>query len=208
MIRSNVKDMTQFLAANMGLLNSPITDLLKQCHKKQCSAVSNTDIGLGWMISHSKDADVIWHNGGTGGFRTFLGFNLKTQKGIVVLSNSSEGWPDLFALSLLDPENYKKPCVDEALAKDLDYLKRFEGSYEMIFNENKLEITIKLLDSQLIFTVHHSELKLVPESFGVFSMKGVAGQKMQFIFDKSGKIVKAQMVLSDNTIAAEATPKS
>ena len=46
------------------------------------------------MISHSNHADIIWHNGGTGGFRNFLGFNSKTQKGIVVLSNSTEGWPD------------------------------------------------------------------------------------------------------------------
>lgn len=207
MLRSNVKDMTQFLAANMGLLNSSITDLLKQCHRQQFTAFPNTDIGLGWIISHSDDADVIWHNGGTGGFRTFLGFNPKTQKGIVVLSNSTEEWPDLFALSLLDPENYKKPIVDEALAKDLNYLKRFEGSYETTINEDKLDITIKLCDSQLIFAIHHSELKLIPESFGVFSMKGVAGQKLHFIFDNN-KIVKAQMIFSDNTVAAEAIPKS
>lgn len=111
-IRSNVKDMTQFLAANMELLNSPLTGLLKECHQQQYSAGSGINIGLGWLLYHSDHADVIWHNGGTSGFRSFLGFNLETQKGVVILSNSTEGWPEQLGLSLLDPESYKKPGVD------------------------------------------------------------------------------------------------
>lgn len=102
-LRSNIKDMTQFLAASMGLLgNAPISDLLKQCHKQQYG-----DVALGWMISHSDNGDIIWHNGGTGGFRTFLGLNPKTQKGIVILSNTSEDWPDAFLLFLVDSVTYK-----------------------------------------------------------------------------------------------------
>jgi CubicO group peptidase (beta-lactamase class C family) len=32
---------------------------------------------------------MLWHNGGTGGFRSFLGFVPDTHVGVVVLSNSS-----------------------------------------------------------------------------------------------------------------------
>lgn len=112
-IRSNVKDMIQFLAANMELLNSPLTDLLKECHKQQYSTGSGINIGLGWLLYHSDYADIIWHNGGTSGFRSFLGFNLATQKGVVILSNSTEGWPEQLGLSLLDPENHKNSIVYE-----------------------------------------------------------------------------------------------
>lgn len=209
-LRSNIKDMTRFLAANIGSQNSPVTDLLRECHKQQYSAGPDTNIGLGWVISHSDHADVIWHNGGTGGFRTFLGFNPKTQKGIVVLSNSTEGWPDQFGLSLLDPENYKKPVVDAALGQDLDYLKRFEGLYEITTNDQqKIEITLKLSESKLMYVVPGGELQLIPESFCVFSLKGVAGQKLQFILDDGGKVVKAQMmILPSNTVVAEVLPKT
>lgn len=208
-LRSNIKDMALFLSANVGLFNSPVANMLKQCHKKQYEAGAMGDIGLGWMISKSNDAEIIWHNGGTGGFRNFLGFNSKTQKGIVVLSNSTEGWPDSFAFSLLDPANHKKSIVDEALAKDLNYLKRFEGSYEgtTVDDLQKIDITIKLCESQLLFSIPHGDLELVPESFGVFSLKGT-GQKLQFIFDEGGSIVKAQMILPNKTIAAEIIPKS
>lgn len=206
--RSNIKDMTQFLAASMGLLNSPLNDLLKQCHIIQRPAGPLSDeIGLGWMISHSNTADVIWHNGGTGGFRNFLGFNPKTQKGIVVLSNSSEGWPDAFSLCLLDPETYTKPTINEALAKDLEYLKQFEGSYELIINQQKMDLTIKVKNLELVFANSEGELNLLPESFGVFTLKGMAGQKLRFIFNDIHNILKAQMVRSNGLIGAELLPK-
>jgi CubicO group peptidase (beta-lactamase class C family) len=102
-LRSNIKDMTRFLSANMGLIPLPIKGLLKQCHKQQFTIGLSEGVGLGWMISHDNGSEIIWHNGGTGGFRTFLGFNPEMQRGIVILSNSSEDWPDELSFGLLDP---------------------------------------------------------------------------------------------------------
>jgi hypothetical protein len=31
-------------------------------------------VGLGWMCSSSRAGRMFWHNGGTGGFRSFAGF--------------------------------------------------------------------------------------------------------------------------------------
>lgn len=132
-LRSNIKDMTQFLAINMGLSDTSVTDLAKQCHQEQYTLPAPTigvGVGLGWMITHQNDNQIIWHNGGTAGFRTYLGFNPKTQKGIVILSNSSEGWPDELGTSVLDPD-FKKPLVDQVLANNHDYLNKFEGAYEV-----------------------------------------------------------------------------
>ena len=38
---------------------------------------------------------VVWHNGGTGGYSSFIGFDQKEQRGVVVLSNSSNSVDDL-----------------------------------------------------------------------------------------------------------------
>ena len=43
---------------------------------------------------------MIWHNGGTGGFRSFLGFTEQGGLGVLILSNSSEDVDDL-AIELL-----------------------------------------------------------------------------------------------------------
>jgi len=48
-----------------------------------------TRIGLGWQIRKMSGEEIFWHNGGTGGFRTFLAFNKEKKRAIVVLSNST-----------------------------------------------------------------------------------------------------------------------
>ncbi len=46
-------------------------------------------VGLGWMLRTSDRYQMAWHNGGTGGSRSFLGLDLFRRRAIVVLSNSS-----------------------------------------------------------------------------------------------------------------------
>jgi len=35
------------------------------------------------------DTEIVWRNGGTGGYRSFIGFDRKKRKGVVVPSNSA-----------------------------------------------------------------------------------------------------------------------
>ena len=58
------------------------------------------EIGLAWAIF----GDFVWHDGGTGGFRSFVGCDQKARTGVVVLSNSSTlpGVDDI-AIHLLNP---------------------------------------------------------------------------------------------------------
>jgi hypothetical protein len=43
-------------------------------------------IGLGWHISPS---DILWHNGQTGGYHSFVAFGEKAKVGIVILTNTA-----------------------------------------------------------------------------------------------------------------------
>lgn len=75
-------------------------------------------------------------------------------------------------------------------------------------DQQKIEITLKLSDSKLIYAAQGGEVQLIPQSFSIFGLRGAAGQNLQFIFDDSGKVVKAQMlVLPDNAIVAEMVRK-
>jgi CubicO group peptidase (beta-lactamase class C family) len=48
------------------------------------------DIGLGWFLGRRKEGwTVAWHNGGTGGFRSFVGVALGREVGVVALTNST-----------------------------------------------------------------------------------------------------------------------
>ncbi len=45
-------------------------------------------VGLGWHILLRNELEIVWHNGGTGGYRAFIGFIKGGDKGVVVLTNS------------------------------------------------------------------------------------------------------------------------
>ena len=42
-------------------------------------------IGYAWILDSTNN--VIWHNGGTGDYNCYLGFNLEQKKAAIVLSN-------------------------------------------------------------------------------------------------------------------------
>ena len=47
---------------------------------------------------------VLWHNGGTGGFRSFVGFVKETETAVAVLSNSSRS-VDAIGFRILEAVN-------------------------------------------------------------------------------------------------------
>ena len=98
-IRSSVHDMVRFIDAN---LNSESYPVFQTTHTVRHSKAGGTRVGLGWHISKGSNGDVIWHNGGTGGYKTFAGFVKETNQGVVVLSNSTESVDDI-GMKLLNP---------------------------------------------------------------------------------------------------------
>jgi len=95
-IRSSLHDMLRFVAANAGLQKYKLYKAMKFSHQPRHDKVGGgTRVGLGWHISKGAEGDVVWHNGGTGGYRTFAGFVKATGKGVVVLTNSTKGADDI-----------------------------------------------------------------------------------------------------------------
>ena len=56
---------------------------------------------LGWQTTSATDGELIWKDGGTFGFSSFIGFDPKRRRGVVVLSNAGTGVVDL-GMHLLD----------------------------------------------------------------------------------------------------------
>ncbi|MCH7872750.1 MAG: serine hydrolase, partial [Planctomycetes bacterium] len=104
-LRSTARDMLDFLAANMGLIETPLLKAMKSSHERRNDAGSSRmAIGLAWHIRGSGENTIIWHNGGTGGYRSFAGFIPRQKRGIVILTNSSHDNPDDLGMHWLDPK--------------------------------------------------------------------------------------------------------
>lgn len=95
-LRSTVNDMLKFVTANLGLKKSPLLTAMQKAHQSQHdTGVPDLEIGLGWHILKKFDTEIVWHNGGTGGYHSFIGFDQKKRKGVVVLSNSTNDIDDI-----------------------------------------------------------------------------------------------------------------
>ena len=101
-LRSTVNDLLKFLAANMGKTRSDLYASMEAQFKPRHEAgPANMQIGLGWHIVRKPYGQVIWHNGGTGGYHSFMGFSPETGRGVAVLANSANDIDGL-ALRILE----------------------------------------------------------------------------------------------------------
>jgi CubicO group peptidase (beta-lactamase class C family) len=94
---STPDDMMKFLSFNMGLTQTPLNSLLPDLHKswRPITGKPRQSQGLGWQIVETKTRTV-WKNGGTKGFRSYIGFCKAKKSGVFVLSNSLQlSSPDL-----------------------------------------------------------------------------------------------------------------
>jgi serine-type D-Ala-D-Ala carboxypeptidase/endopeptidase len=86
--RSNADDMLKFLRANLDPDRTPIAAALRECKKRHFK-----NIGLAWQFHTGFEGlTFIWHNGGTGGYRSFIGFDSQHESGVVLLSNYGDAF--------------------------------------------------------------------------------------------------------------------
>jgi serine-type D-Ala-D-Ala carboxypeptidase/endopeptidase len=134
-LRSSTNDLLNFLAATMGYTNTTLAPAMKTMLSIQRpTGQAFVDSALGWAVDTRGGSEIIWKNGGTGGYRTFIGYSPRSGVGIVALSNAStEFGADDIGLHLLDarfpleiPEGSPRESV--VSAKLLD---GYVGHYQM-----------------------------------------------------------------------------
>ena len=141
----------------------------------------------GWSPSLQSDERSSWHNGGTGGYRSFVGFEAKTGVGVVVLSNTftAAGIDDI-GMHLLDSHapccRAERPQRDHRRSEDF---RRLRGSIPtgaefhsdgyargrssslpeatgqskvQIFREGEQQFFYKVVDAQITFETDSSGL--------------------------------------------------
>ncbi len=101
-LRSTANDLLRFLSANLDSTSAPLGRVLATTHfaRRDVDGV-RMRIGLNWHILTALGRPIVWHNGGTGGYRTFTGFDEANKRGVVVLSNQVVS-PDDIGFHLLD----------------------------------------------------------------------------------------------------------
>jgi serine-type D-Ala-D-Ala carboxypeptidase/endopeptidase len=99
---STAADMLCFLRANLDPAHTPLASQLERTQLPRLRMARRTEAGLGWLIARLPGAagPVLWHNGGTSGFRSFVALARETDTAVVVLSNTARS-VDRLGLRLL-----------------------------------------------------------------------------------------------------------
>jgi serine-type D-Ala-D-Ala carboxypeptidase/endopeptidase len=143
-LRSTANDMLTFLAANLGYTKTPLAPAMAaMLDVRRPSGTPVLEVALAWHIYSTPPGDVIiWHNGGTGGYRAFVGYAPKTRIGVVVLANAeTAAGVDDIGLHLL---NAKAPLLNASaflpakerkqVAIDPKLFDRYAGRYQLTSN--------------------------------------------------------------------------
>jgi len=184
-IRSSAENMLTFLSANMGLIKSSLLPAMEMAHESRADTGSKEmTVGLGWHIRDNGKTRIVWHNGGTGGFRTFAGFVKEKKMGVVVLSNMNISADDI-GFHLLDNSYDLKKInfVSKVLPQILD---KYEGDYRMAENGNVF--SIKRRGSQLVvLSAGEKPYFLFPRSETEFKIK-FSPMRVSFHVDENGSV--------------------
>lgn len=106
-ILSTTSDLVQFAQAQF----DPKNKELELTRKQTAIANENMQIGLGWYLLKSiKGSDLIWHNGGTGGYSSSMVLDVNNKNGVIILSN----------VSGFSSKNEKIDALGFALFKSID----------------------------------------------------------------------------------------
>jgi len=191
-LRSSANDMLTLLEAFLGYKQSslaPAMNVMLEVRRPTGQGGKGA-IGLGWIIMAPHDREIAAHDGGTGGFRAWVGYDPKERIGVVVLSNAATkiGGFDI-GLHLLDPKwplaDIEPPKQRTEIPIDPRLLDNYTGRYQ--------------ITPELIFEVTREGDRL----FGQTLARAVAGPKFE-LFAESEKTFFAKV--SNNQIAFETGP--
>jgi CubicO group peptidase (beta-lactamase class C family) len=193
---SSANDMLTFLEAFLGYKESPLAPAMKAMFEVR-RTLGKANIGLGWFIFPTDGREIANHDGGTGGFCSWIGYDPKQRIGVVVLSNAftPSGVVDI-GLHLLDPkfplanpEPPRPPTQHTEIRIDPKLLDNYTGRYQLTPN--------------LIFEVTRDGDRLFAQGFGQVNGEAIGLPKFE-LFAEGEKNFFAKV--ADNQITFETGP--
>jgi D-alanyl-D-alanine-carboxypeptidase/D-alanyl-D-alanine-endopeptidase len=187
-LRSTVSDMLKYVRANADSTSKPLGSVLALTHAtRRPGPVPQVSIGLAWHRTTTPGGrTVIWHNGGTGGYRSFAGYDEATGLGVVVLTNTAVGVDDI-ALHLLDAAVPLAPIPARRVAATVapDILRRYPGEYVLA---PTFSLTITFENGALFAqATGQDKLPLYAESETKFFLRAADAQ-LTFTTDSTGSV--------------------
>jgi D-alanyl-D-alanine-carboxypeptidase/D-alanyl-D-alanine-endopeptidase len=183
-LRSSANDMLRFLAAQVDSDTTALSRALIATHRARRKLGTNVMIGLAWHRLSAFGAEIVMHNGGTGGYRSFAGFDPAMHVGVVVLANTAGDYDDI-GLHLLNHQFALKEVVKRTeVAVDPARLEPLVGRYPLA--PGFVLTVTREGDALYVQATNQARLRAFAESDSTFFFRGVDAQ-VSFSRDASGR---------------------
>jgi D-alanyl-D-alanine-carboxypeptidase/D-alanyl-D-alanine-endopeptidase len=179
-LRSTANDMLTFLAANLGFVKTPLAqDMADEVSVRRSAGAPDMEIAYAWHIQTKDGNSIVWHNGGTGGYRAYMGYDPKARVGVVALTNIStpQGVDDIgrhllnasYPLLKLDA-----PAEHRQITLDTKTYDRYVGQYQL--GPNAIMTMTRDGDRFYSQLTNQPKVEIFPESESKFFLKVVDAQ--------------------------------
>ena len=186
-LRSTANDLLKFLAANIGLTNSALSNAMTAAQRPRHGSGFLRKIGLVWQIETA--LGTTWHNGGTGGYHSYIGFKKDPRRAVVVLANSANNIDDLGQYLLgdrSDVADFQPPKAHKTAKVDPRIYDNYAGQYN--FPIPGLTLTVTRKDSRLFVRLTgQQDIEIFPETETYYFCKVVDAQ-LTFEKDSTGAV--------------------
>jgi serine-type D-Ala-D-Ala carboxypeptidase/endopeptidase len=193
-LRSTANDLFRFLDACQGRRQSSLAPALASLlNVRRQTENANVFVAAGWFVVTEHGDELVWKDGGTGGYATFIGYSMRTQVAALLLSNT-RGWASTPQLGrhLLN-QAFPVPAVHRQIALDPATLPKYAGQYTIT---PKLVLAVTPRQGRLMVRVTgQDEYEVYPESETKFFYRVVDAQ-ITFELGPDGKAVA--LVLHQN----------
>ncbi|NER12280.1 serine hydrolase [Leptobacterium flavescens] len=125
-LRADIRDLVKYGRSYLDKGNS-LKSAMELTSKPYFTDKNGLGHGLGWFIN---PGEILVHNGGTGGFRTFISIDKTNQKIVAIMTNSGSNPTEDIAIHLMNPEKNKLIATKDEQDLSEEDLNTYTGSFE------------------------------------------------------------------------------
>jgi len=197
---SSARDQLHFIEVELDAANGskgPLRAPMRLTQETQLEETQPQNEGLGWQID---SAGRFWSNGGTAGFRSFVAFDTKTKRGVVILCATATSLVDGLGREMFDIlDGTAKPPPKRPTPEQLA---AYAGSYDLTGTRLSITVKGKRLYLEGPGEPPHRMAAVSERQFWIEALQSLA----VFQHDKDNKVVGIVFQVGTNQLAAARLP--
>ena len=129
-LRSTANDLLKFqMCLEPG--DGPVAAAQKLALAERRPRADQRDVASGWFVASRFGDELVWKDGGTGGYATFIGYSTKTRRNCILLSNAADYASNTLLGTHLVNAAYPLPKLRREVQVDPAVLATYAGRYEI-----------------------------------------------------------------------------